>query len=142
MILAPPHARILVASKPIDFRKGLPGLSALVETVLQENPFAGDVFIFRSKRADRVKILVWDGTGMWLHYKRLEAGRFLWPSSGRRDSAESIAAFCTLGWPRLASGATALREASSGGVLRPTRSFNALVLLVKIWHVFGRENVS
>ena len=63
MISAPPHARILVASKPVDFRKGLPGLSALVETVLQENPFAGDVFIFRSKRADRVKILVWDGTG-------------------------------------------------------------------------------
>jgi transposase len=80
MISAPPHARILVASKPVDFRKGLPGLSALVETVLQEDPFAGDVFIFRSKRADRVKILVWDGTGMWLHYKRLEAGRFLWPS--------------------------------------------------------------
>jgi len=88
MISAPPHARILVASKPVDFRKGLPGLSALVETVLQENPFAGDVFIFRSKRADRVKILVWDAergttvalSGMWLHYKRLEAGRFLRPS--------------------------------------------------------------
>ena len=80
MISASSHARVLVASKPVDFRKGLPGLSALVETVLQENPFAGDVFIFRSKRADRVKILVWDGTGMWLHYKRLEAGRFRWPS--------------------------------------------------------------
>lgn len=88
MISAPSHARILVATKPVDFRKGLPGLSALVETVLQENPFAGDVFIFRSKRADRVKILVWDAergttvafSGMWLYYKRLEAGRFLWPS--------------------------------------------------------------
>ena len=55
MISAPPHARILVASKPVDFRKGLPGLSALVETVLQEDPFAGDVFIFRSKRADRTR---------------------------------------------------------------------------------------
>ena len=80
MISAPPHVRILVASKPVDFRKGLPGMSALVEAALQENPFAGDVFIFRSKLADRVKILVWDGTGMWLHYKRLEAGKFLWPS--------------------------------------------------------------
>jgi len=136
MILAPPHARILVASKPIDFRKGLPGLSALVETVLQENPFAGDVFIFRSKRADRVKILVWDGTGMWLHYKRLEAGRFLWPSSAEGVIRLSPSQLSVL------LDATALREASSGGVLRPTRSFNALVLLVKIWHVFGRENVS
>lgn len=80
MISVPSHARILVASKPVDFRKGLPGLSALVQTVLEEDLFAGDVFIFRSKRADCVKILVWDGSGMWLHYKRLEAGRFLWPS--------------------------------------------------------------
>jgi len=74
MISAPPHARILVASKPVDFRKGLPGLSALVETVLQEDPFAGDVFIFRSKRADWGKILVWDGSGLWLHYKRVNLG--------------------------------------------------------------------
>ena len=70
-----------MASKPVDFRKGLPGLSALVETVLQEDPFAGDVFIFRSKRADRVKILVWDGSlASGCHYKRLEAGKFLWSS--------------------------------------------------------------
>lgn len=80
MISVPPHTRILVASKPVDFRKCLPGLSALVQAVLLEDPFADDVFIFRSKRTDRVKILVWDGTGLWLHYKRLEAGRFLWPS--------------------------------------------------------------
>ena len=80
MISVPSHVRILVTSTPVDFRKGLPGLSALVQTVLAEDPFAGDVFIFRSRRSDRVKILVWDGSGLWLHYKRLEAGRFVWPS--------------------------------------------------------------
>ena len=46
---------------------------------MRENPFAGDLFVFRAKRADRVKILVWDGTGLCLFHKRLEKGRFVWP---------------------------------------------------------------
>jgi transposase len=56
------------------------GLAALVQQALRADPFAGEVFIFRSKRADRVKILVYDGTGLVLYSKRLEAGRFSWPS--------------------------------------------------------------
>lgn len=80
MITVPPQVRILVASRPVDFRKGMDGLAAVVQQVLRADPFAGDVFIFRSRRADRVKIVVWDGTGLWLHYKRLERGRFIWPS--------------------------------------------------------------
>ena len=56
------------------------GLAALVQQALRADPFAGDVFIFRPKRADRVKILVYDGTGLCLYAKRLEAGRFSWPS--------------------------------------------------------------
>ena len=56
------------------------GLAALVQQALRADPFAGDVFIFRPKRADRVKILVYDGTGLVLYSKRLEAGRFTWPS--------------------------------------------------------------
>ena len=80
MILVPPGVRILLATRPVDFRKGMDGLAALVQQALRADPFAGDVFIFRPKRADRVKILVFDGTGLVLVTKRLEAGRFCWPS--------------------------------------------------------------
>ena len=80
MITVPPGVRILLAAQPVDFRKGMDGLAALVQQALRADPFAGDVFIFRARRADRVKILVYDGTGLVLYTKRLEAGRFCWPS--------------------------------------------------------------
>ena len=80
MIAVPPGVRILLAARPVDFRKGMDGLAALVQQALRADPFQGDVFIFRPKRADRVKILVYDGTGLCLYSKRLEAGRFSWPS--------------------------------------------------------------
>ena len=67
--------RILLAARPVDFRKGMDGLAALVQQALRADPFAGEVFVFRAKRADRVKILVYDGTGLVLYSKRLEAGR-------------------------------------------------------------------
>ena len=72
--------RIMVASRPVDFRNGLDGLAAMVQQGLNESPFAGDIFVFRAKRADRVKILYWDGTGLCLFHKRLERGRFAWPA--------------------------------------------------------------
>ena len=71
--------RILVAAQPIDFRKGVHGLVALVAAALESDPYCGDVFLFRSKRSDRLKLLVWDGSGMILATKWLEAGRFVWP---------------------------------------------------------------
>ena len=71
--------RILIASRPVDFRRGMDSLAALVSEMLGDNPFCGDVFIFRSKRMDRIKILMWDGTGIVLYSKRLESGRFTWP---------------------------------------------------------------
>jgi hypothetical protein len=64
MITVPPGVRILLAAQPVDFRKGMDGLAALVQQTLRADPFAGEVFIFRPKRADRVKILVYDGTGL------------------------------------------------------------------------------
>src|SRR5215470_8690155 len=79
MIAVPAGVRIVVASRPVDFRNGLDGLAALVQQALRENPFVGDLFVFRAKRADRVKILTWDGTGLCLFHKRLEKGRFVWP---------------------------------------------------------------
>ena len=79
MISPPAGVRIMVSSRPVDFRNGLDGLAAMVQQALHENPFAGDIFVFRAKRADRVKIVYWDGTGLCLFHKRLEQGRFVWP---------------------------------------------------------------
>ncbi|MEH7828746.1 IS66 family insertion sequence element accessory protein TnpB [Gemmobacter sp. JM10B15] len=72
--------RVLVATKPIDFRKGHDGLAALVSSVLRQDPFTGTVFVFRSRRADRLKLLHWDGTGLVMAYKRLEDSTFTWPA--------------------------------------------------------------
>jgi len=70
---------ILVATQPVDFRKGHDGLAAQVASVLKEDPFTGTVFLFRAKRADRLKIPFWDGSGLVMAYKRLEETTFTWP---------------------------------------------------------------
>jgi transposase len=85
-----PGLRIMVASQPIDFRKGIDSLVAVVKQVLAADPFAGDVFIFRCKRLDRLKLLVWDGSGLCLLTKRLESGSFIWPLV--RDGAVTLTA--------------------------------------------------
>ena len=79
MIVPPTGVRVLVATRPVDFRKGMDGLAAYVQEHLQSDPFSGIVFVFRSKRADKVKLLFWDQTGLVLMAKRLEDGRFRWP---------------------------------------------------------------
>jgi transposase len=79
MISSGPQVRIFVATQPIDFRTGVHGLVALVAQELQANPYSGDVFVFRSKRADRLKLLAFDGTGIVLATKWLEEGKFVWP---------------------------------------------------------------
>jgi transposase len=71
--------RVLVATKPVDFRRGADSLAALVREQLKHDPFSGTIYIFRSKRADRLKILAWDGSGLVLFWKRLEHGAFRWP---------------------------------------------------------------
>jgi transposase len=80
MISIPAGVRVVVATAPVDGRKGMDSLAALVQQSLRDNPFSGDIFIFRTRKADRLKIVTWDGTGLWLHHKRLEAGRFVWPA--------------------------------------------------------------
>jgi len=80
MIVPPTGVRVLVATKPVDFRKGMDGLAAYVEQQLQVDPFSGVIYVFRSKRADKVKLLFWDQTGLVLVTKRLEDGRFRWPA--------------------------------------------------------------
>jgi transposase len=71
--------RVYVATQPIDFRKGVHGLVALVAEGLAGQPYSGDVFVFRSKRSDRLKILAFDGSGIVLATKWLEEGSFSWP---------------------------------------------------------------
>jgi transposase len=74
------RVRVLVSTQPIDFRKGHDGLAALVSSVLRKGPFNGTVFVFRSRRGDRLKLLYWDGTGLVMAYKRLEDATFIWPA--------------------------------------------------------------
>jgi hypothetical protein len=62
--------RVLVATKPVDFRKGADGLAALVRETMGADPFSGAVYVFRAKRADRIKLVFWDGTGVVLVAKR------------------------------------------------------------------------
>ena len=72
--------RVMVATKPVDFRKGAEGLAALVRETMKADPFSGVIYVFRAKRADRVKLLFWDQTGLCLLAKRLEGGQFRWPA--------------------------------------------------------------
>jgi transposase len=79
MIVPPITVRVLVATKPVDFRKGMDGLAAHVQEAFKTDPFSGVIYVFRPKRADRVKLLFWDGTGLCLLTKRLEGAKFRWP---------------------------------------------------------------
>jgi transposase len=105
MITVPAGLRVLIATKPVDFRKGADGLAALVSERLGDDPFSGAIYVFRSKRADRVKMLAWDGTGLVLLWKRLESGAFKWPpiTDGvmRLTSAQLAALIDGMDWSRL-----------------------------------------
>jgi transposase len=84
--------RIVVAIEPADFRKGIDGLARLCKEALNQDPFAGWVFVFRNRRATAVKALIYDGQGFWLCHKRLSSGRFRWwPTSGT-EAAKRLAA--------------------------------------------------
>lgn len=105
MITIPAGVRVLVAARPVDFRKGPHGLAALAAEVLGEDPFSGTVLVFRSKRADRVKLLVWDGSGLVLVWKQLPQGGFRWPpvmdGAMRLSPIEFAALFDGLDWSRV-----------------------------------------
>ena len=105
MITIPSGARILVATRAVDFRKGAYGLAALASEVLGEDPFSGVVIVFRAKRAERVKILVWDTSGLVLVWKQLQQGAFRWPpvmdGVMRLSAVEFAALFDGLDWTRV-----------------------------------------
>ena len=97
--------RVVVATRPVDFRKGHDGLAAVVEHELGLDPYSGVAVVFRPKRLDRMKVLWWDGTGLVLATKRLEQGRFAWPvvrdGVMRLSRAQFEALFEGLDWRRM-----------------------------------------
>ena len=105
MIVLRTGIRVLVAIKPVDFRKGMDGLAAYVQEAFKADPFSGVIYVFRAKRADRVKLLFWDETGLVLVTKRLEDGRFRWPAIEdgvmRLSPAQLSALLGGLDWTRV-----------------------------------------
>ena len=105
MINIPAGVRVLLAIRPVDFRRGAHGLAALAAEVLSEDPFSGAVIVFRAKRADRVKLLVWDGSGLVLVWKQLQHGAFRWPpimdGVMKLSAVEFAALFDGLDWTRV-----------------------------------------
>jgi len=81
MLGLPLGTRVWIAAGVTDMRRGMDSLAALVQMALGERPFSGDVFVFRGRRGDLVKLLWWSGDGMNLYAKRLERGRFVWPQA-------------------------------------------------------------
>jgi transposase len=81
MIAPPGNTQIWIAAGVTDLRRGFSGLSALVQTKLEKSPMSGQVFIFRGRRGDLVKLIWFDGDGLCLFCKRLERGKFVWPQA-------------------------------------------------------------
>lgn len=79
MLSLTPAARIFVALEPVDMRQSFNGLYARVQAVLQQDPTSGHLFVFVNRNKNRLKILVWDGSGLWILAKRLDQGTFAWP---------------------------------------------------------------
>jgi transposase len=105
-VIVPAQAvRVVIATKPVDFRKGHDGLATLAQNELGLDPHSGLIVVFRSKRGDRIKVLVWDGSGLVLVYKRLEEGKFAWPAVRdgvmRLSRAQFEALFDGLDWRRV-----------------------------------------
>ena len=88
--------KIYVAVEPCDMRKGYEGLAALVTTVLHHDLRSGALFVFGNRRRTRLKVLYFDGTGLWLMTKRLEEGTFSWPQGEQKVIALRPEAFAML----------------------------------------------
>ena len=92
MMQITPQMRILVATQPADFRKGIDGLARVCREALAADPFSGTVFVFRNRQSTAIKVLAYDGQGFWLCQKRLSQGRLrYWPGNGGAPERELLA---------------------------------------------------
>jgi transposase len=92
MLSLPQLVRIYLCAAPTDMRKGFDSLAALVAEELGGDPLSGHLFVFRSKRGDRVKLLYWDRDGLALYYKRLERGSFRFPAADAKAKSLEVTA--------------------------------------------------
>jgi transposase len=86
VLTLPPSVEVFLAAGVTDLRRSVDGLRAIVEREFGKDPYSGHLFVFRNRRGDRLKILVWDRSGFWVLYKRLEKGTFAWPLSGQSEA--------------------------------------------------------
>lgn len=84
MLTLSAQVRIFVSAAPVDLRRSIDRLAAVVKDAMGEDPISGHLFVFRNRRGDRMKVLAWDRNGYVVWYKRLERGRFSFPPSGGR----------------------------------------------------------
>jgi transposase len=102
--MMPIGVKVFLAGQPVDFRKGPDSLPSLVRDA-GSDPFSGALFVFRAKRADRVKIVCWDGSGVCLYAKRLEKSSFCWPQIGavrvQLNHAQLVTLLEGLDWKRV-----------------------------------------
>ena len=103
MIQLTPQSRIFLATEPVDFRKGIDGLTAVCRQRLGDNPLEGAVYVFRNRSGTSIKLLLYDGQGYWMCMKRLSTGRFSWwPQSADARvplSARELVILLWNGWP-------------------------------------------
>src|SRR5437870_1582767 len=92
MLTLSPAVRIYLATGATDLRRSMDGLAVLVREQLALDPLSGHLFLFRNRRGDRLKLLLWDRSGYWLLYKRLERGTFAWPTDVEAGPVEMRAA--------------------------------------------------
>jgi len=85
MLSLSPATRIFIALEPVDLRQSFNGLQARVQSVLEQDPLSGHVFLFTNRHRNRLKLLLWDGSGLWICAKRLEQGTFGWPKGEGRS---------------------------------------------------------
>jgi transposase len=120
MIQITPQMRVLVAVEPADFRRGIDGLARLCRETLSADPFSGTVFVFRNRRGTGLKVLVYDGQGFWLCYKRLSNGHLRWwPTGGPEErvnslQAHELAVLFQAGDPRSTQAAPPWRRLATG----------------------------
>lgn len=92
MLSIPGQVKIFLAIEPTDMRQGFDRLAARVSQTLQADPLSGHLFVFRNRRADRLKLLYWDGDGYAVWYKRLESGTVRFPTAARGQASLTISA--------------------------------------------------